>query len=106
MMADEASMRKFLKNPRPYLELPQPRAPCKVSVLGPKYAGKTSLSTMLAKRYNGKVIDMQVLIAPKMVKAREDLVEKTKREATEAAIEQIKGKYREKIEQEKSKYRK
>lgn len=103
MMADEASLRKFLKNPRPYLEHPQPRAPCKVSVLGPKYSGKSSLSTLLAKRYNGKVIDMQTLIEPKMVKAREELVEKTRKEAAEAAIETIKSKYREKIEQEKSK---
>lgn len=103
MMADEASLRKFLKNPRSYLELPQPRAPCKVSILGPKYSGKTSLSILLAKRYNAKVIDMQTLIAPKLIAAQNELLEKTKKETIEAAIETIKTKYREKIEQEKSK---
>lgn len=104
MMADEASLRKFLKNPRPYLEPPQPRAPCKVSVLGPKYSGKTSMCTLLAKRYNAQVIDLHKLIEPKMIKAREELVEKTRKEAIEAAVDQIKARYREKIEQEKSRF--
>ena len=104
MMADEASLRKFLKNPRPYLRAPQPRAPCKVSILGPKYAGKTSLSGFLAKRYNARVIDMHALIEPQLAKAKEELVERTKQEATDAAVEQIKIKFREKIEQEKSNF--
>lgn len=103
LMADEAALRKFLKNPRIYLKAPQPRAPCKVSVLGAKYSGKTSLCAILAKKYNARVIDMQALMEPQMKRAKEELIEKTKRETVESAIEQIRIKYRERIEQERSK---
>ncbi len=74
LMADENSLRNFLKNPRPYLRLPQPRAPCKLSVLGPAFTGKTTLSSLLAKRYNARVIDMKSLMEPELVKSRQDLV--------------------------------
>lgn len=102
-MADETSLRKFLKNPRPYTSPPQPRAPCKVCILGNQYSGKTSVSNFLAKRYNATVIDVQKLVEPLVVKAREELKEKARRNAFESTIEKIKLKFREKIEQQKSK---
>lgn len=48
-------MGKFLKNPRPYLMPPQPRPPCKLSVLGPPLGGKTTLCHLLAQKYGAKV---------------------------------------------------
>lgn len=102
LMADENCLRKFLKNPRPYLQHPQPRAPCKLSILGPKYSGKTSLAGLLAKKYNAKVIDMKTLMEPKMKKARDDLIEKTKQETIENTTEQIKMKFKDKVEQDRS----
>lgn len=102
LMADENALREFLKNPRPYLRLPQPRAPCKISILGCKYSGKTTLASLLAKKYNAKVIDMEALMEPELKKAKEELIEKTKSQASQQAIEQIKLKFKEKIEQERS----
>lgn len=103
LMADENRLKEFLKNPRPYLRLPQPRAPCKLSILGTPYSGKTSLSALLAKKYNASVIDMKSLMEPKIKKASDELRERVSAEATQSAIEQIKQKFREKLEQEKTK---
>lgn len=103
LMADENCLREFLKNPRPYLRLPQPRAPCKLSILGTPYSGKTSLSALLAKKYNASVIDMKSLMEPKIKKANDDLKEKVTVEATQNAIDQIRQKFKEKLEQEKAK---
>jgi adenylate/nucleoside-diphosphate kinase len=102
MMANEKSLNSFLKNPRPYLKLPQPRAPCKLSILGSKYAGKTTLAALLSRRYNANVIDVDELVKPAMKKAKEELLERTESQAKEAIIEEIKSKFKEKIELEKS----
>ena len=103
MMADENALREFIKNPRPYLRLPQPRAPCKISVLGCERSGKTTLATMLAKKYNAKVIDINTIVEPDLKRAKLDMLEKVRGEARSQAIDQLKVKYREKLEQEKSK---
>ncbi len=103
MMADETALRTFLKNPRSFLKLPQPRAPCKLSILGAKYTGKTTLASVLAKKYNAKVIDMAHLMEPRLKEAREEMLDRTKTESTQAAIESIKQKYKERMEQEKRK---
>ncbi|CAF0775596.1 unnamed protein product [Brachionus calyciflorus] len=102
LMADENRLREFLKNPRSYLKLPQPRAPCKISILGTDYTGKTSLAAIMAKKYNASVIDMKSLMMPKIKKANEESIQRIKIEATESAIELIKQKFKEKIEQEKT----
>ena len=104
LMVDELALKAFLKNPRPYLKLPQPRAPCKLSVLGSRYTGKTTLAALLAKKYNARVIDMAMLMQPRLKQAREEMLERTKQEATHAAIENIKTKFKEKVEAEKSEY--
>lgn len=103
MMADENALRTFLKNPRPFIKAPQPRAPCKLSILGPKYAGKTTLAGLLAKKYNAHVIDMQSLMEPKLNEARDELISRTRTETAQTTIENLKTKYREKIESDKLK---
>jgi adenylate/nucleoside-diphosphate kinase len=102
LMSDEQSLRTFLKNPRPYLRLPQPRAPCKLSILGTSFTGKTSLSSLLAKKYNAKVIDMKSLIEPEIIKSREELIASTRREAMQSTMDQIKFRLKEKLEAEKA----
>jgi adenylate/nucleoside-diphosphate kinase len=101
MMADENALRQFLKNPRPYLKLPQPRAPCKLSILGASYSGKTSLSTVLAKKYNAHMIDMNKLMEPLLNKAKEEILERTKIDTAQTTIENIRINYKEKIEAKK-----
>ena len=54
-LSSAEAMEKFLKNPRPYLLPPQPRPPCKISVLGAPFSGKTTFSHLLAQKYGAKV---------------------------------------------------
>jgi adenylate/nucleoside-diphosphate kinase len=99
MMADENSLKEFLKNPRSYLRLPQPRAPCKLSILGSNYSGKTTLSRLLAKKYNAKVIDVEFLIQPEVKRIREETIEKARIETTERTIDFIKSRFIKKLEE-------
>ena len=101
MMADENSLREFLKNPRTYLRLPQPRAPCKLSILGTNYSGKTTLSHLLAKKYNAKVIDVEFLIQPEVNRLKEETIEKARIETKERTIDFIKSRFIKKLEEEK-----
>ena len=55
VLSSAEAMEKFLKNPRPYLMAPQPRPPCKLAILGPPLAGKTTLAHLLAQKYGAKV---------------------------------------------------
>uniref|UniRef100_I3K723 Adenylate kinase 9 n=1 Tax=Oreochromis niloticus TaxID=8128 RepID=I3K723_ORENI len=86
---------KFVTNPRPYLLPPMPRLPCKVSIIGPSLAGKTTLCKLLAQHYNAAVIDMEELLQPVLVKAKEERIHKIKEETTQAAIDKIKMKMKE-----------
>jgi adenylate/nucleoside-diphosphate kinase len=104
MMADEGSLKEFLKNPRPYLKRPQPIAPCKLSILGGNYSGKTTVCNLLAKKYNAKVIDPELLIQPLVVKQREENLETAKTETKERTIEFIKARFIKKLEDERSKF--
>lgn len=101
LMHSEESLKEFMTNPRPYLLPPQPRAPCKLSVLGTRYSGKSMLCGALAKKYNAQVIIMDELIKPEINKTREMMIEKAKKTATEETLETIKAKFRVKLEQEK-----
>lgn len=101
LMNSEESLQEFLKNPRPYLMPPQPQAPCKLSILGPSYSGKTTLASVLAKKYSAKVIQMDELIKPELNKSKEVMIEKAKANAVEAAKEIIKTRFREKLDAEK-----
>lgn len=103
MMADENSLREFIKNPRPYIKLPQPRAPCKLSILGSSYTGKTTVCNLLAKKYNARVIDIDHLIQPEMIRLRDENIEKSRIETTERTVDLIKQKFIKKLEEEKVK---
>ena len=100
LMNSEESLREFLANPRPFILPPQPRAPCKLSVLGSRYTGKTTLCNLLAKKYNARVIDMDLLIQPEMNKSKELMIEKARANAVQQATALIKIRFKEKLEQE------
>jgi len=48
VLSSAEAVEKFMKNPRPYLLPPQPRAPSKFVVSGPPFSGKTQFSHRLA----------------------------------------------------------
>ncbi|KAK1889504.1 Adenylate kinase 9 [Dissostichus eleginoides] len=45
VLSSQEAYQKFLKNPRRYLLPPMPRPPCRVSIIGPPLAGKSTLLT-------------------------------------------------------------
>ena len=73
VLSSTDALGKFLTCPRRYLVDPYPRAPCKLVVLGPPKSGKTTLCNLLAKEYDAKVLDIDVLIKPYINKERERL---------------------------------
>jgi len=104
LMHSEEALREFMANPRPFLLPPQPRAPCKLSVLGPAYSGKTTLCQVLAKKYNARVIQMDELIRPEMERSRQAMIERARAAAVEDASEAVRSKFRERLELEKGKW--
>ncbi|XP_033125059.1 adenylate kinase 9-like isoform X4 [Anneissia japonica] len=98
VMSGPEAFEKFLKNPRPYLIGPQPRPPCKLSVVGPPLAGKTSISHLLAQKFNARVLDVTELIKPRMKAHKEKQIQLATEEAKENAISSVKSKLREERE--------
>ncbi|KAM9316639.1 adenylate kinase 9 [Gastrophryne carolinensis] len=96
LMSSEASLKKFMQNPRPFLLPPMPLPPCKVAVLGPKSSGKSTLCSLIAEKYSAKVFDMSVLILPHLEEAKQNALAKAHEEATVNAIEAVKLKLHEK----------
>ncbi|XP_030577131.1 adenylate kinase 9 isoform X3 [Archocentrus centrarchus] len=95
ILSSEEAYHKFVTNPRPYLLPPMPRLPCRVSIIGPSLAGKSTLCKLLAQHYNAVVIDMEEMLQPVLVKVEQERTEKIKEETTQAAIEKIKMKMKE-----------
>lgn len=67
-----------------------PRPPCRVSIIGPPQAGKSTMCKLLAQHYNVVVIDMEALVQPVLAKIEKDRLDKVKEETTRDAIEKIK----------------
>nr|XP_046228264.1 adenylate kinase 9 [Scatophagus argus] len=92
IISSEEAFQKFITNPRRYLLPPLPRSPCRVSIIGPPQAGKSTLCKLLAQHYNALVLDMEALLQPALAKAEQKRLDKIKEEATQVAIEKIKMK--------------
>nr|XP_020863790.1 adenylate kinase 9 isoform X3 [Phascolarctos cinereus] len=88
-LSSEEALKAFMKNPRPYLLPPMPIPPCKVFVYGPKSSGKTTLCNLIAAKYGGQVLDFEHLMEPHVEEAKKLFLEKSKTEATEAAIKSV-----------------
>uniref|UniRef100_A0A8C2ZHF6 AAA+ ATPase domain-containing protein n=1 Tax=Cyclopterus lumpus TaxID=8103 RepID=A0A8C2ZHF6_CYCLU len=96
ILSSQEAYEKFITNPRRYLLPPMPRPPCRVSIIGPPQAGKSTLCKLLAQHYNALVLDMEVLVQPVLAKVEQEKLEEIKEQTTQIAIEKI----RLKMEQE------
>ena len=67
-----------------------PRPPCRVSIIGPPQAGKSTLCKLLAQRYNAVVLDMETLVQSVLAVVEQERLNKVKEETTLVAIEKIK----------------
>ncbi|XP_071335378.1 adenylate kinase 9 isoform X3 [Trachinotus anak] len=92
ILSSQEAYQKFVTNPRRYLLPPMPRAPCRVSIIGPPQAGKSTLCKLLAQHYNALVLDMEDLVQPVLAKVEQERLDKIKEETTQAALEKIKMK--------------
>ncbi|XP_032398949.1 adenylate kinase 9 isoform X3 [Etheostoma spectabile] len=92
ILSSQEACQKFFINPRRYLLPPMPRLPCRVSIIGPPQAGKSTLCKLLAQHYNALVLDMEVLVQPVLDKVEQERLDKIKKEITKVAIEKIKMK--------------
>ncbi|XP_029281159.1 LOW QUALITY PROTEIN: adenylate kinase 9 [Cottoperca gobio] len=92
ILSSQEAYQKFVTNPRRYLLPPMPRPPCRVSIIGPPQAGKSTLCKLLAQHYNALVIDMEALVQPVLAKVEQERLDKIKEETTHVAIEKIKMK--------------
>ncbi|XP_044026265.1 adenylate kinase 9 isoform X2 [Siniperca chuatsi] len=90
ILSSQEAYQKFVTNPRRYLLPPMPRPPCKVSIIGPPQAGKSTLCKLLAQHYNALVLDMEVLVQPVLASVEQERLDKIKEETTQVAIEKIK----------------
>ncbi|KAH9524991.1 Adenylate kinase 9, partial [Bulinus truncatus] len=100
VLSTEEALDKFMKNPRPYLLPPQPRPPCKLSVIGCPFSGKTTLCNLLAQRYGAKVFDINEISKATQEEEKRKYVEKVRKQTTEIAIQQVKAKLKERMEAE------
>ncbi|XP_035294322.1 adenylate kinase 9 [Cricetulus griseus] len=89
-LSSEETLKLFLLNPRPCLLPPMPIPPCKIFIFGPRTSGRTTLGTLLAEYFKGRVIDYAKLIQPRFDDAREKLIRDTVTEATNTAIKTVK----------------
>lgn len=72
LLSSQEAYQKFVTNPRQYLLHPMPRPPCRVSIIGPPKAGKSTLCKLLAQHYNASVLDMEVLVQPLLAKVEQE----------------------------------
>ena len=54
-LSSGVALQQFMRCPRLYVMPPQPRPTCKISVCGPSMSGKSTISALLAEKYNAKV---------------------------------------------------
>ncbi|XP_041832401.1 adenylate kinase 9 isoform X1 [Melanotaenia boesemani] len=91
-LSSQDAYQKFVTNPRQYLLPPMPRHPCKVSIIGPSQAGKSTLCNLLAQHYGAVILDIDELLQPVMAKAEQETLDRIKKETTQVAIEKIRMK--------------
>ncbi|XP_031726212.1 adenylate kinase 9 isoform X2 [Anarrhichthys ocellatus] len=92
ILSSEEAYQKFVTNPRRYLLPPMPRPPCRVSIIGPPQAGKSTLCKLLAQHYNALVLDLEALVQPVLATVEQERLDKIKEETTQIAIEKIRMK--------------
>ncbi|XP_035277888.1 adenylate kinase 9 isoform X1 [Anguilla anguilla] len=90
VLSSPEALQRFMLNPRPYLLPPMPRPPCRVAVVGPASAGKTTLGALIAGHYGAAVLDVEALMRPVIGQVQAAALEKVREEATAAAIEKVK----------------
>ena len=91
-LSSQEAYQKFVTNPRQYLLPPMPRPLCRVAIIGPPKAGKSTLCKLLAQHYKAQLFDMEELVQPLLEMDEQQRFNRIKEETTKAAIEKVKVK--------------
>ncbi|XP_074541277.1 adenylate kinase 9 [Halichoeres trimaculatus] len=92
ILSSQDAYQKFIANPRRYLLPPMPSPPCRVAIIGPPQAGKSTLCKLLAQHYNARVLDVEELTQTALEKVEQERLEKIKEETTKVAMEKVQKK--------------
>eukprot|EP00731_Ephydatia_muelleri_P001087 Em0001g1087a len=88
-LSSPEALTEFTRNPRPFILPPYPRIPCKICIVGPPSSGKSTLATMLAKKYNAMVVNLPELLKPIKERALEIAVKEARQDAVVNALSAI-----------------
>ncbi|KAK7133640.1 hypothetical protein R3I94_015495 [Phoxinus phoxinus] len=92
ILSSQSALQKFTANPRCYLLPPIPHLPCRVSVIGPRCTGKSTICALLAEYYGAVVVDVEALMERTRSMFTQDMLDKVRHNATLAGLEKVRAK--------------
>ncbi|KAK9956621.1 hypothetical protein ABG768_014340 [Culter alburnus] len=92
VLSSQNALQKFMANPRCYLLPPVPHLPCRVSVIGPRCSGKSTMCALLAEHYGAVVVDVEALMERTLSMFKKDMLDKVRHDATLAGLEKVRAK--------------
>lgn len=92
ILSSQNALQKFTANPRCYLVPPIPHLPCRVSVIGPRCTGKSTICALLAEYYGAVVVDVEALMERTRSMFTQDMLDKVHHDATLAGLEKVRAK--------------
>ncbi|KAG1963767.1 adenylate kinase 9 [Pimephales promelas] len=92
ILSSQNALQKFTANPRCYLLPPMPHLPCRVSVIGPRCSGKSTICALLAEYYGAVVLDVEALMERTRSMFTQDMLDKVRHDATLAGLEKVRAK--------------
>ncbi|XP_067273783.1 adenylate kinase 9 [Pseudorasbora parva] len=92
VLSSQDALQKFTGNPRCYLLPPMPHLPCRVSVIGPRCSGKSTMCALLAEYYGAVVVDVVALMEHTLCMFTQDMLDKVRHDTTLAGMEKVRAK--------------
>lgn len=92
ILSSQNAVQKFTANPRCYLLPPMPHLPCRVSVIGPRCTGKSTICALLAEYCGAVVVDVEALMERTRSMFTQDMLDKVRHNATLAGLEKVRAK--------------
>lgn len=92
ILSSQNALQKFMANPRCYLLPPIPHLPCRVSMIGPRCSGKSTMCALLAEHYGSVVVDVEALMERTLSMFKKEMLDKVRYDATKASLEKVRAK--------------
>lgn len=89
MLSSFEASREFIRNPRPYLVSPQPVMPVRIAIVGHLCAGVSSMTRLIAERYNASWISLNDILQAELIRAKKKFMRKVREDTTAKTIKNI-----------------